>query len=78
MRAGAELRFATDDVDYLTWSLECLTRHPDFRWTARWPNDLRQRPGDWPRTRYEAKALLAGRLPNFLVFRRGARDGAGD
>lgn len=78
MRAGAELRFATDDVDYLTWSLECLTKHPNFRWMASWPNDFGQRPDDWPRTRYEAKALLAGRLPNFLVYRRGARNDAGD
>jgi len=71
MRAGATLRFATDDMDYLTWSLECLTRHPDFHWTARRPSDWRQRPADWPETRYEEKALLAGRRPSFLVFRRG-------
>jgi tRNA (guanine-N7-)-methyltransferase len=31
------------------------------------------RPQDWPPTRYEAKAIAAGRTPAFLRFRRRAR-----
>ena len=35
LAAGAELRVATDDRDYLMWILERLTAHPAFRWTAK-------------------------------------------
>jgi len=72
MPAGAELRLATDDRDYLVWMLEHVTAHPAFAWLARRPADWRQRPDDWPPTRYEQKALTAGRTPSFLRFiRRG-------
>lgn len=72
MRPGAELRLATDDRDYLAWMLEQATAHPDFQWLARGPADWRERPPDWPPTRYEEKALAAGRDPAFLRFiRRG-------
>ena len=70
MRSGAELRFATDDAGYLTWSLERLTIHPAFRWTAAQPDDWRHRPDDWPETRYEAKAKAAGRVCTYLRFIR--------
>ena len=69
----AELRLATDDPSYLTWMLEHVTAHPGFVWTARRPGDWRQRPDDWPATRYEEKARSAGRVPAFLSFVRRAR-----
>jgi tRNA (guanine-N7-)-methyltransferase len=72
MRKGAELRLATDDRDYLVWMLEHATAHPEFVWLARGPADWRERPSDWPPTRYEEKARAAGRTPAFLRFpRRG-------
>jgi len=72
MQPGAELRLATDDRDYFAWMLELLTAHPDFAWAARRPADWRERPPDWPASRYEEKARAAGRLPAFLRFiRRG-------
>jgi tRNA (guanine-N7-)-methyltransferase len=70
MRNGAELRLATDDMDYLRWMLERAPVHPDFEWLARRPGDWRERPADWPQTRYEQKALAAGRVPHFLRLRR--------
>jgi tRNA (guanine-N7-)-methyltransferase len=73
MTDNAELRVATDDADYLCWILERLTDHPAFEWLARRPGDWRERPADWPPTRYEAKALTAGRSPVFLRFRRRPR-----
>jgi len=73
MTDGAELRLATDDADYLCWMLERATIHPDFEWLARRPGDWRNRPADWPPTRYEEKALAAGRNPAFLCFRRRPR-----
>ncbi|HYM73678.1 MAG TPA: tRNA (guanosine(46)-N7)-methyltransferase TrmB [Stellaceae bacterium] len=73
MADRAELRLATDDPDYLAWMLEHATRHRDFTWLARRPVDWRERPEDWPPTRYEAKARKAGRTPAFLRFERHAR-----
>ena len=73
MRDGAELRLATDDSDYLSWMLERTTAPPEFEWLARRADDWRRRPEDWPATRYEAKAIAAGRRPAFLRFRRRER-----
>ena len=70
LEPGAELRLATDDPDYLVSMLEVLTDHPDFVWLARRPADWRERPPDWPPTRYEEKARAAGRVPAFLRFVR--------
>jgi tRNA (guanine-N7-)-methyltransferase len=75
---GAELRLATDDVDYLRWMLARAPVHPAFAWLAEGPEDWRSRPADWPATRYEAKAVAAGRRPYFLrLRRRPRRAGAG-
>lgn len=76
MQDGAELRLATDDMEYLRWMLERATAHPAFEWLARRPQDWRARPPDWPATRYEQKALAAGRRPAFLRFRRRPRSRA--
>ena len=73
MKDGAELRLATDDPDYLRWMLERVTVHPDFEWLVGGPADWRTRPADWPATRYEAKAIAAGRRPAFLRLRRRPR-----
>jgi tRNA (guanine-N7-)-methyltransferase len=70
---GAELRLATDDVDYLGWMLARVPVHPAFAWLAEGPADWRTRPADWPATRYEAKAIAAGRRPYFLRLRRRPR-----
>jgi tRNA (guanine-N7-)-methyltransferase len=73
MSDGAELHLATDDGDYLSWILERVTAHPAFEWLARRPGDWRERPPDWPPTRYEAKARAASRPPAFLRVRRRPR-----
>jgi tRNA (guanine-N7-)-methyltransferase len=75
MRDGAELRLATDDRNCLCWMLEQLTDHSAFEWLARRPSDWRERPGDWPSTRYEEKARTEGRPPFFLRSWRRARNG---
>jgi tRNA (guanine-N7-)-methyltransferase len=68
MRRGAELRFSTDDAGYLCWTLERLSAHADFGWTAERAADWTTRPSDWPETRYEAKALHGP--PAYLRFLR--------
>jgi tRNA (guanine-N7-)-methyltransferase len=70
LRPGAELRLATDDPDYAGAMLLAIVRQGDFRWTATGPDDWRQRPADWPPTRYEEKALGQGRRCYFFRFRR--------
>ncbi len=70
---GAELRLATDDMSYCRWMLERLVGHGAFDWLARGPADWRERPDDWPQTRYEAKARKQGARPVFLRYRRVAR-----
>ena len=73
MKDGVELRLATDDMGYLRWMLERLLGNPDFEWLARGPGDWRERPEDWPPTRYECKAIDQGRRPVYLRFRRRPR-----
>jgi len=74
MADGAELRLATDDMDYARAMLALATMHADFQWLARDANDWRARTADWPPTRYEGKALAAGRKPIYLRFARRPRD----
>ncbi|HUZ72848.1 MAG TPA: tRNA (guanosine(46)-N7)-methyltransferase TrmB [Stellaceae bacterium] len=70
MADGGELRLATDDMDYARAMLALGTTHRDFRWCAQSARDWRARADDWPPTRYEQKALAAGRLPLYLRFAR--------
>jgi len=77
LRDEAELRLATDHADYARWMLRYVTPHPAFAWLARGPGDWRERPADWPATRYEGKALRAGRRPFYFRFRRLARPAPG-
>lgn len=73
MKEDAELRLATDDIGYLRAMMELVPTHPAFAWQARGPADWLRRPPDWPATRYEAKAVAAGRIPHFLRFIRRGR-----
>jgi len=70
MCPGAELRFATDIGDYARTALAAFMREGSFVWTARTPADWRERPADWPQTRYEAKARAAGRRCYYFGFCR--------
>ncbi len=70
LEPGGELRLATDDAGYARWMLEALLAEPRLDWLAERAADWRQRPADQPPTRYEGKALAAGRRPVHLRFRR--------
>jgi len=81
-RAGGELRFATDIPLLARHALAEARRHGAFCWTAERAQDWRNPWPGWSGTRYEAKALAAGRSPIYLVFVRselpfnGSVDGA--
>jgi len=63
-------RFATDWPDYADWTLQHLLHSREFEWTAERADDWRQPWPGFTSTRYEAKAVHAGRMPCYLVFRR--------
>lgn len=64
---GAEWRIASDDPTYQGWVHEVMSAQTLFHRE----NDTASRPPGWPPTRYEAKALRAGRSPRYWSFRRG-------
>ncbi len=70
LKRGSEFRLATDHMEYACWALAHLMQDRRFHWTAESPADWRVRPSDWPATRYEQKALRAGRPCVYLRFIR--------
>jgi tRNA (guanine-N7-)-methyltransferase len=71
LRSGGELRIATDDPTYLTWTLMVMQKHRgQFAWLAERPGDFLEPPGGWIETRYGAKARREGRRPYYLRYRR--------
>ena len=73
LKDGAEFRVASDDMQYISWTLQHMHNHPDFEWLAEGPDDWRTPPSDWVKTRYEQKALRQGKKCNYLRFRRKPR-----
>jgi tRNA (guanine-N7-)-methyltransferase len=81
LRPGAQLRFATDIDDYAGWTLARVREATDFAWTAATSTDWLTPWEGWTQTKYEAKAMAAGRKPVYLTFVRGrerGRDHASD
>jgi tRNA (guanine-N7-)-methyltransferase len=66
LRPGGIWRIASDDPTYQDWVDEVLGAQTLFQITAR---DT-VRPDGWPSTRYEAKALAAGRQPVYWTLTR--------
>lgn len=70
---GGEFRVYTDHPIYARWTLQHVPQHPDFEWRVTGPDDWRIRPTDSTPSRYEQKAVAAGRTPMFLRFFRKPR-----
>ncbi len=68
LRAGGEWRIASDDPTYQGWVAEVFANQP---WFTNAPPAY-ARPKDWPPTRYEAKAIAAGRRPLYWTLTRAA------
>ena len=73
LRDGAQFRFASDHPDYVRWTLAAVRAHGAFAWTARRAADWLLRPADGAPTRFDEKALAAGRPPVYLDFVRRQR-----
>jgi tRNA (guanine-N7-)-methyltransferase len=63
---GGEWRIASDDPTYQDWTDEVLAAQSQFTISSR----TQTRPEGWPPTRYEAKAISAGRQPVYWSLRR--------
>ncbi len=66
LRPGGIWRIATDDPTYQAWTAEILGGQEAFAA----PPPVMERPEGWPPTRYEAKALKAGRQPMYWSLTR--------
>ena len=66
LKSGAEWRVASDDPTYQAWVRNVMADQTLFRVAE----PATTRPDGWPPTRYEAKALRAGRQPLYWTFRR--------
>lgn len=66
LKPGAILRIASDHPSLIDWMRECLSLHAEF--TCDYAGT--EPPADWVQTRYQEKAILAGRQPFFMDYRR--------
>lgn len=69
LRPGGTWRIASDDPTYQGWVEEVMGAQALFLPARPSP----ERPQGWPPTRYEAKALRAGRRPLYWSFTRGGQ-----
>jgi tRNA (guanine-N7-)-methyltransferase len=67
LRPGGELRLATDDAKLAQWMQEHLEASLAF---APHLKPSTQPPTGWIPTRYESKAIAAGRKPVYSIYRR--------
>ena len=47
-----------------------MSNRSDFRWICSGCNDFKSKPYEYPETKYEKKAILAGRRPVYLNFEK--------
>lgn len=70
LKPGGELRLATDVPDYAEQMRQGIAAEPRFNLLAEglggWPG----RPADWPSSKYERKALAAGRICRYFRYLR--------
>jgi tRNA (guanine-N7-)-methyltransferase len=69
---GAEFRFASDIASYVDAAIGHAETHPAFGIVQVFTSKDRATVPDWPATRYETKAVRAGRPATFLVMKRKA------
>jgi tRNA (guanine-N7-)-methyltransferase len=70
LKPGGLFRVASDIESYIDWTLLHVLKRSDLAWTAERADDWRKPFPGWPGTRYEAKAVAAGRMPAYLAFLR--------
>ncbi len=66
LKAGGEWRIASDDLTYQEWTDDVIASQSKLSILLR----TESRPAGWPPTRYEAKAIAAGRQPVYWCLRK--------
>lgn len=72
LKPGGSLYFASDIVDYVDWTVTRLRKNGRFELVVKSPSAWRTPYEGWPGTRYEAKAIKAGRPCHYLSFTHAA------
>ena len=70
IRPGGVLRMASDHALAKSWLLAEAMADERFEWQAKTAQDWRERPDNWPETRYMEKAYREGRAPSWFEFKR--------
>ena len=70
MLPGSELRFASDNINYVRHALETVNCRADFTWDPTCSRDWKYPPVDSIETRYGTKARRAGRSSFYLKFKK--------
>ena len=70
IKPGGTFLFGSDIIHYVDWTLTRLKKHGGFEWPATSQEQWRERPDDWPSTRYLEKAIREGRAGHFFEFVR--------
>tara|TARA_B100001996_G_scaffold200966_1_gene153828 strand:+ start:446 stop:841 length:396 start_codon:yes stop_codon:yes gene_type:complete len=63
-----ELRISTDHHDYLSWILYHFLKFNNFYWSAKSKLDFLFKPENWPKTKYEIRAISLGNTCYFLQY----------
>jgi tRNA (guanine-N7-)-methyltransferase len=66
LKNGGEWRIASDDPTYQQWTDEVIAAQSKLKLLFR----TETRPEGWPPTRYEAKAIAAGRQPVYWALEK--------
>lgn len=69
LQPGGHFRFASDIDNYVEWTLLLAQQNGALEWQANAKSDWQTPYSNWTSTRYEQKALRAGRRPSYLTFR---------
>ncbi len=72
LKPGGTLYFASDIIDYVDWTVTRLNQNGRFSLVIESPSAWREPYPGWPGTRYESKAIKAGRPCHYLKFRHAA------
>lgn len=68
LKSGGILRIASDDMNYIDWTLAQFAFRDDFKMAEYSQQNRYLAPNDWINTRYELKALKQGKTPVYLDF----------
>ena len=70
IKENGNIHIATDIGDYVRQALLNLISYETLDWVAESPNDWREPWKGWWSTRYEQKAIAAGRRSYYLIFQK--------